>query len=71
MNKNEKNNIIDELAENLKEFQYVYVTDSSNLSANSNNDLRKLLHKNGVKMQVIKTHLFTKLLSEVRQSGVI
>ncbi|MGB0850181.1 MAG: 50S ribosomal protein L10 [Bacteroidia bacterium] len=54
MNKEEKNIIIDELVENLKEYQYVYVTDSSNLSANSNNDLRKLLHKNGVKMQVIK-----------------
>ena len=54
MNKEEKNIIIDELAGNLKEYQYVYVTDSSNLSANSNNELRKLLHKNGVKMQVIK-----------------
>jgi large subunit ribosomal protein L10 len=54
MNKDEKNIIIDELVGNLKEYQYVYVTDSSNLSANSNNDLRKLLHKNGVKMQVIK-----------------
>ena len=42
MNKIEKNEIIDELVVNLKEYQYVYVTDSSNLSANSNNDLRKL-----------------------------
>ena len=62
MNKNEKNNIIDELAVNLKEYQYVYVTDSSNLSANSNNDLRKLLHKNGVKMQVIKNTFVHKAL---------
>ncbi|NNJ55035.1 MAG: 50S ribosomal protein L10 [Bacteroidia bacterium] len=54
MNKAEKNNAIDELVVNLKEHQYVYVTDSSNLSANANNDLRKLLHKNGVRMQVIK-----------------
>jgi large subunit ribosomal protein L10 len=54
MNKDDKNIIIDELVENLKEYQYVYVTDSSKLSATSNNDLRKLLHKNGVKMQVIK-----------------
>ncbi|MFT5347326.1 MAG: large subunit ribosomal protein L10 [Bacteroidia bacterium] len=54
MNKDDKNIIIDELIENLKEYQYVYVTDSSKLSATSNNDLRKLLHKNGVKMQVIK-----------------
>jgi large subunit ribosomal protein L10 len=54
MNKDDKNIIIDELVENLKQYQYVYVTDSSKLSATSNNDLRKLLHKNGVKMQVIK-----------------
>jgi large subunit ribosomal protein L10 len=54
MNRDQKNIAIDELVENLKEYQYVYVTDSSNLSANANNDLRKMLHKNGVKMQVIK-----------------
>jgi large subunit ribosomal protein L10 len=54
MTRTEKNAAIDELVENLKAHQFVYVTDSSNLSANSNNDLRKLLHKNGVKMQVIK-----------------
>ena len=62
MNREEKNAIIDELAANLKEYQYVYVTDSSNLSANSNNDLRKLLHKNGVKMQVIKNTFVHKAL---------
>jgi large subunit ribosomal protein L10 len=64
MNRDEKNIIIDELVENLKEFQYVYVTDSSNLSANSNNDLRKLLHKNGVKMQVIKNTFVHKALEK-------
>lgn len=62
MNREEKNAIIDELAANLKEYQYVYVTDSSNLSANGNNDLRKLLHKNGVKMQVIKNTFVHKAL---------
>ena len=54
MNREEKNIQIEELIENLKEYKFVYVTDSSNLTANSNNQLRKLLHKNGVKMQVIK-----------------
>lgn len=62
MNKQEKNMVIDELVDNLKEFQYVYVTDSSNLSANNNNELRKLLHKNGVKMQVIKNTFVHKAL---------
>lgn len=64
MNKDEKNIIIDELIANLKEYQYVYVTDSSKLSANSNNDLRKLLHKNGVKMQVIKNTFVHKALEK-------
>jgi len=64
MNKIEKNEIIDELVGNLNEYQYVYVTDSSNLSATSNNDLRKLLHKNGVKMQVIKNTFVHKALEK-------
>lgn len=62
MNKNEKNAIIDELVGNLNEYQYVYVTDSSNLTAIANNDLRKLLHKSGVKMQVIKNTFVHKAL---------
>jgi large subunit ribosomal protein L10 len=63
MNKEEKNIIIEELASNLQQYQYVYVTDSSKLTANSNNDLRKLLHKNGVKMQVIKNKFVHQALS--------
>lgn len=62
MNREEKNTIIEELIENFKEYKYVYVTDSSNLTANANNDLRKLLHKNGVKMQVIKNTFVRKAL---------
>ncbi|MBR9917101.1 50S ribosomal protein L10 [bacterium] len=62
MTRDEKNQVIDELVENLKEYKFVYVTDSSNLSANANNDLRKLLHKNGVKMQVIKNTFVHKAL---------
>ncbi len=62
MNREEKNTVIEQLIDNLKEYKFVYVTDSSNLSANSNNDLRKLLHKNGVKMQVIKNTFVHKAL---------
>ena len=64
MNREEKNAVIEELIENLKEYKFVYVTDSSNLSANANNDLRKLLHKNGVKMQVIKNTFVHKALEK-------
>jgi large subunit ribosomal protein L10 len=62
MTKEEKNQVIDELVTNLKEYKFVYVTDSSNLTANANNKLRKLLHKNGVKMQVIKNTFVHKAL---------
>lgn len=64
MNLQEKNAIIDELVENLQTYPFVYVTDSSNLTANNNNNLRKLLHKNGVKMQVIKNTLVEKALDK-------
>lgn len=64
MNREEKNIVIDELIENLKEYNFVYVTDSSNLSAIANNNLRKLLHKNGVKMQVIKNTFVRKALEK-------
>lgn len=64
MNREEKNTVINELIENLKEYNFVYVTDSSNLTANANNDLRKLLHKNGVKMQVIKNTFVRKALEK-------
>ena len=67
MTRDEKNQVIDELVANLKEYNFVYVTDSSNLTANANNDLRKLLHKRGVKMQVIKN----KFVQQALQRGEI
>lgn len=59
MTKLEKQEIIAQLKENLNNHKFVYVTDSSDLTANSNNELRKLLFKNGVKMQVIKNTLIS------------
>lgn len=64
MRLHEKNAIIDELVQNLQEYSFVYVTDSSDLTAISNNSLRKLLNKNGVKMQVIKNSLIHKALEK-------
>jgi large subunit ribosomal protein L10 len=64
MRLHEKNAIIDELVQNLQEYAFVYVTDSSDLTAINNNNLRKLLNKNGVKMQVIKNTLIHKALEK-------
>jgi large subunit ribosomal protein L10 len=64
MTREEKNQLIDELVDSLNNYQFVYVTDSSELSANNNNQLRRVLHKNGVKMQVVKNTLIRKALEK-------
>lgn len=64
MTREEKNQVIDELVDNFNNYQFVYVTDSSDLSANNNNLLRRVLHKNGVKMQVVKNTLIRKALEK-------
>jgi len=67
MTREEKNDVIDGLVENFNNFQFVYVTDSSDLSANDNNALRRLLHKHGVTMQVAKNTLIKKALEKSDQ----
>ncbi len=62
MTREEKNTVIDGLVESFNNYQFVYVTDSSELSANDNNNLRRLLHKHGVIMQVAKNTLIKKAL---------
>ncbi len=57
MTREEKNQVIDQLVESLNTYEFIYVTDSSELTASTNNELRRLLHKNGVKMQVAKNTL--------------
>ncbi|MCB0733599.1 MAG: 50S ribosomal protein L10 [Flavobacteriales bacterium] len=62
MTREEKDQLIDELVESFNTYEFIYVTDSSDLTANSNNDLRRVLHKNGVKMQVAKNTLIRQAL---------
>lgn len=62
MTREEKDALIDSLVESFNTYQVVYVTDSSDLTAGSNNDLRRLLFKQGVKMQVAKNTLIIKAL---------
>ncbi|MCB9246881.1 MAG: 50S ribosomal protein L10 [Flavobacteriales bacterium] len=62
MTREEKDALIDSLVESFNTYEVVYVTDSSALSANTNNDLRRLLFKQGVKMQVAKNTLIIKAL---------
>ena len=62
MTREEKQIVIDQLVDSFNNYEFIYVTDSSELTANTNNDLRRLLHKNGVKMQVAKNTLIRQAL---------
>lgn len=62
MTREEKNQVIAELVDSFNTYGFIYVTDSSELTANSNNTLRRTLYKNGVKMQVAKNTLIRQAL---------
>lgn len=62
MTRQEKDQLINELAEEIKNHQFVYVTDSSNMTAGNNNALRRILFQNGIKMKVAKNTLIEKAL---------
>lgn len=60
MTRDEKNQVIDSLVDKFGEYSCIYVTDSSDLTALDNNQLRRVLHGNGVHMQVVKNTLIKK-----------
>jgi len=62
MTRDEKKQVIEGLVESLNTYEFIYVTDSSELTAIRNNMLRRTLHKNGVKMQVAKNTLIRQAL---------
>jgi large subunit ribosomal protein L10 len=64
MTREEKNQIIDDLAALFAEHKFIYVADSSAMTAAANNALRGALHKNGVSMQVVKNTLVRKALEK-------
>lgn len=67
MNKSEKEVIVNDLAEKISKYQFVYLADTSGLSANSVNSLRRELFKKGIVMQVAKNTLINKA---IEQSGL-
>lgn len=66
MNKTEKEAIVTDLAEKIGKYEFVYLTDTSDLSANTVNSLRRDLFKRGIVMQVAKNTLIKKA---IEQSG--
>lgn len=69
MTKEEKNIIIDSLAEKLNQYNNFYITDVSTLTVEKTNELRRLCFNKGVKMQVAKNTLIRKAMEKVNVSG--
>jgi large subunit ribosomal protein L10 len=62
MNKQEKEQIVTDLAEKFRNYKFVYITDTANLTAAVDNNLRRSLHKHGIRMQVAKNTLIRKAM---------
>jgi len=64
MKKQDKEAIVAELKENFNSNGFVYLADTDGLSANQTNELRRLLHENGVSMRMVKNTLLTLAMQE-------
>lgn len=67
MRKEEKNVIISDITELLNKYPTIYVTDTSSLTVDKTNQLRRLCFNKGVKMLVAKNTLIQKAME--RKSG--
>ena len=64
MRREEKNAIIDSLAEKLKEFSHFYLTDTAQLNAADTSDLRRKCFNNNIKLVVVKNTLLQRALEQ-------
>ncbi len=64
MKKEEKNGFIESLAKQLKQNNYLYITDISNLNVENTNKLRRLCFKRGVQLTVVKNTLLRKAMEK-------
>lgn len=62
MNKEQKGEIIEQLAQKLNEYKYIYVTDVSTLNAQKTSELRREFFKGGIEMEVAKNTLIEKAI---------
>lgn len=62
MTKEEKDQLIDSLAETLKSSNTVYITDISNLNSENTTRLRSLCFKRNIRLQVVKNTLLKKAM---------
>jgi large subunit ribosomal protein L10 len=62
MRREEKNAIINSLAEKLKEYSHFYLTDTAQLNAADTSDLRRKCFENDIKLIVVKNTLLKRAL---------
>lgn len=64
MNRTEKQTVVSELTETLKANNFVYLADTSGLTANQTNKLRRMLFENGVSMRMAKNTLIRRAMQD-------
>ena len=69
MTRAEKTTAIEELKQSFQDNQYFYITDSSALTVEQVNNLRRLCHEKGVTMKVVKNTLAKKALEAIGEDG--
>lgn len=67
MSRESKAEIIDSIAEQLKEYPHFYVTDISELNAEQTAELRRSCFENEIILKVVKNTLFEKALEKVNE----
>ena len=64
MKKEQKSQIIDEIAKDLADYPNVYVTDISGFTVSTVNQLRRLCFKRDVKLKVVKNTLLKRAMDQ-------
>jgi large subunit ribosomal protein L10 len=64
MRREDKNTIIESLAEKLKEYSHFYVTDTAQLNAENTSKLRRKCYENDIKLVVVKNTLLKRALEQ-------
>src|SRR5512133_869396 len=68
MRRDEKNAIIDSLAERLKEYDHFYLTDTAELNAADTTALRSTCFENDIKLVVVKNPLLKRALEQTNEN---
>jgi large subunit ribosomal protein L10 len=65
MNKQEKDQVIEQLKEKFDQTQYIYFTDASSMTVAQVNKLRRMCHNEGIEMAVVKNTLARKAMERL------